>query len=104
MSSFCNDYHYWLYFWRNSSLEEKKDIIDNFIKSFANSFHFFGYFVYQTSYHTTPDSLEFFVHTENETYFVEGRWKESFDANRFPSDFLVFYVPENKKSLQRKTK
>lgn len=67
-------------------------------------FTFFGYFVYQSSYHTTPDSLEFFVHTENETYFVEGRWKESFDANRFPSDFLVFYVPENKKSLQRKTK
>ncbi|MCK1982017.1 MULTISPECIES: hypothetical protein [Peribacillus] len=60
-------------------------------------FTFFGYFVYQTSYHTTPDSLELSVHKENETYLVEGRWKESLDAYRFPSDFLVFYVPENEK-------
>ena len=30
-------------------------------------------------------------------YVVEGSWKDPLDAYRFPSDFLVFYVPNNEK-------
>lgn len=58
---------------------------------------FIGYVVYQSWYHTTPDSLQLSVHKENETYIVKGSWKDRLDAYRFPSDFLVFYVPNNEK-------
>ncbi|WP_141103834.1 hypothetical protein [Parageobacillus galactosidasius] len=28
---------------------------------------------------------------------VKGKWKDRLDLYRFPSDFLVFYVPDNEK-------
>lgn len=58
---------------------------------------FGGYIMYQSWYHTTPDSLQLSVRKEHEMYVVEGSWKDPLDAYRFPSDFLVFYVPNNEK-------
>ncbi|MBY6038227.1 hypothetical protein KUV80_16320 [Fictibacillus nanhaiensis] len=60
---------------------------------------FAGYFFFQSSYHTTPDSLQVSVDKENNTYEVTGTWKDRLDFYRFPSDFLVFYVPNNEKVL-----
>jgi hypothetical protein len=63
-----------------------------------------GYVAYQLKYQTTPDSLHFSVHKENETYVVKGKWKDRLDWYRFPSDFLVFYVPNNEKISNVKRK
>jgi hypothetical protein len=63
-----------------------------------------GYVSYQLQYQTTPNSLHFSVHKENETYVVKGKWKDRLDAYRFPSDFIVFYVPNNEKVSNVKRK
>ena len=56
-----------------------------------------SYIMYQMNYHTNPDSLNFSVYKEKETYVVKGKWEDSLDAYRFPTDFIVFYVPNNVK-------
>jgi hypothetical protein len=56
-----------------------------------------GYILYQMNYHTTSNSLNLSVHKEKETYVVKGKWEDSLDAYRFPTDFIVFYVPKNVK-------
>ncbi|WNB91798.1 hypothetical protein [Bacillus sp. NEB1478] len=63
---------------------------------------FIGYFIYESSYHTNPDSVQFSVQKENHTYYVTGTWKDRLDGYRFPSDFLVFYVPNNEQVLSVK--
>ncbi|WP_027408376.1 hypothetical protein [Anoxybacteroides tepidamans] len=62
-------------------------------------FAFLGYVSYHSVYHTTPDSLRLTVHKENNKYVVDGEWKDRLDLYRFPSDFLVFYVPTNQQIL-----
>lgn len=54
-----------------------------------------GYVLFNSWYHTTPDSLNFSVQKENQSYTVTGVWKKPLDAYRFPTDFIVFYVPNN---------
>ncbi|AEH49131.1 hypothetical protein [Parageobacillus thermoglucosidasius] len=56
-----------------------------------------GYVTYHSRYHTTPDSLQLSVYKKDGTYMVKGKWKDRLDLYRFPSDFLVFYVPDNEK-------
>ncbi|MFB5193672.1 hypothetical protein ACE198_01970 [Neobacillus sp. KR4-4] len=56
---------------------------------------FVGYVFFNSWYHTTPDSLNFTVQKENQSYTVTGVWKKPLDAYRFPTDFIVFYVPDN---------
>ncbi|MED4876612.1 hypothetical protein P9711_02600 [Anoxybacillus geothermalis] len=63
-----------------------------------------GYVAYQLQYQTPPNSLHFSVHKENETYVVKGKWEDRLDAYRFPSDFIVFYVPNNEKVSNVKRK
>lgn len=56
---------------------------------------FGGYFIYQNWQSTTPDSLHFTIQKKNEAYVVQGDWEERLDTYSTPSDFLVFYVPNN---------
>lgn len=56
---------------------------------------FAGYVLYNSWYHTTPDSLDFTVQKEGQSFTVTGVWKKNLDAYRFPSDFIVFYVPND---------
>ncbi|PAE26080.1 MULTISPECIES: hypothetical protein [Bacillaceae] len=58
-------------------------------------FLFAGYVFFNSWYHTAPDSLNFTVEKENQSYTVTGVWKKPLDAYRFPTDFIVFYVPGN---------
>jgi hypothetical protein len=56
---------------------------------------FVGYVLSNSWYHTTSDSLKFTVQKENESYIVTGIWNKPLDAYRFPTDFIIFYVPNN---------
>ncbi|OMF60958.1 hypothetical protein BK139_08830 [Paenibacillus sp. FSL R5-0490] len=58
-------------------------------------FLFAGFVFFNSWYHTTPDSLNFTVQKENQSYTVTGVWNKPLDAYRFPTDFIVFYVPDN---------
>ncbi len=54
-----------------------------------------GYGVFNSWYHTEPNLLKFSVQKENQVYTVKGVWEKPLDAYRFPTDFIIFYVPNN---------
>jgi len=54
-----------------------------------------GYGVFNSWYHTDPNLLKFSIQKENQVYTVKGVWKKPLDAYRFPTDFIIFYVPNN---------
>jgi len=54
-----------------------------------------GYVVFNSWYHTDPNLLKFSVQKENQVYTVKGVWEKPLDAYRFPTDFIIFYVPNN---------
>lgn len=54
-----------------------------------------GYVVFNSWYHTEPNLLKFSVQKENQVYTVKGVWEKPLDAYRFPTDFIIFYVPNN---------
>jgi len=58
-----------------------------------------GFVIYHSGYQTTPDSLHLTVHKKNNIYTVKGKWKDRLELYNHPSDFIVFYIPNNEKIM-----
>ncbi|MBY6024539.1 hypothetical protein KUV24_23425 [Nitratireductor sp. DP7N14-4] len=56
-------------------------------------FGFASYVLFNMWYETTPESLNFSVQHEESEYIIENSWEKPLDVYRFPTDFVVFYVP-----------
>jgi hypothetical protein len=57
---------------------------------------FVSFFFFHSIDRVKPDSLAFETSVQNGRVHVNGSWSERLDYYRFPTDYLIFYIPENK--------
>ncbi|MDX8291536.1 hypothetical protein SLL00_17120 [Metabacillus indicus] len=57
---------------------------------------FFSFFLFHSIDRVKPDSLIFETSIENGRVHVSGSWSERLDYYHFLTDYLIFYIPENK--------
>ncbi len=70
---------------------------------FSSPIFFIGlifFFMYYSFNHSSPDSLEMSAHKKGKIMVVSGMWMEHLDRDSFPTDFIVFYVKDNRKITQ----
>ncbi|MGX1193407.1 hypothetical protein [Metabacillus sp. SLBN-84] len=57
---------------------------------------FVSFFLFHSVDRVKRDSLIFETSAENGRVHISGSWSERLDYYRFPTDYLIFYIPENK--------
>lgn len=57
---------------------------------------FVSFFLFHSIDRVKQDSLAFETSVQNGRVHVNGSWSERLDYYRFPTDYLIFYIPDNK--------